>query len=215
MWRFFIEGIEGLILSPFVLLTWFFSFKFLDNWGSLPYEQTKDWEGDELVSRIDHVHTRAITINAPSHKVWPFLTHFGFDISGFFSYELLERLIGIPVTNLEPQNPTMIKIKPGDKVILHPKAPGIPVAFVKEKQYLCFGEHPKMKEDWDTRSWSFYIEGHSDSKCRLILRGCFSKMSTWKKTLLFYSIEEPIDFIMEQRMLRTIKRLVELRHTGG
>jgi len=43
---------------------------------------------------------------------------------------------------------------------------------------------------------------------RLVIRGCFEPNDSLGKKVTA-AIEEPIDFVMEQRMLRTIKRLAE------
>ena len=55
-----------------------------------------------------------------------------------------------------------------------------------------------------------YVEPTGPDSSRLVLRGCIEPvrepaMSKW----LSLALEEPIDFLMEQRMLRTIRRLAE------
>jgi hypothetical protein len=55
-----------------------------------------------------------------------------------------------------------------------------------------------------------YLDGLGDRRCRLVLRGCVEPLrrpTVAKRVGL--TVEGPIDFIMEQRMLRTIKRLSE------
>ena len=72
-----------------------------------------------------------IDIDAPAERVWSFVVQFGLGRAGFYSYELLERLVGIPVTNVESVEPAWQSLQLGDEVVLHPKAPGIPVAIIE------------------------------------------------------------------------------------
>ncbi|NNF05453.1 MAG: hypothetical protein HKN21_01705 [Candidatus Eisenbacteria bacterium] len=211
--RFLGEGIEGLLVSGASLLTWPVSKRWLKDWGSRRAERDRSWFGDQFVSEAKHVYTRAIDIRAPAGFVWPWLVQFGFGRAGFYSYELLERLVGIPVTNVESIQPAMQNLAVGDKVFLHPKAPGIPVASVEPNRRLCFGdpEGAKSTESGNdpARSWSMYLEPNPHRGCRLILRGVEArKQETWWRRVLG-SLEQSIDFVMEQRMLRTVKRLAE------
>jgi hypothetical protein len=58
-----------------------------------------------------------------------------------------------------------------------------------------------------------YVEPRSERVSRLFLRSCVEPLRhhSFSKRLATL-IEAPIDFVMEQRMLRTIKRLAE---SGG
>ena len=60
-----------------------------------------------------------------------------------------------------------------------------------------------------------YLETTKDGNTRLVLRGCVGHLQ--ERTFaarLGLAIEEPIDFVMEQRMLRTIRRLAESHARG-
>ena len=213
--RFILEGIEGFAILGSVLLTWPLTKDWLKNWGSLSLERERIFPGDQLVSPDHKTYTRTITIAASAETVWRWIVQFGLGRAGFYSYELLERLIGIPVTNVESIEPTMQSLAVGDKIRLHPKAPGIPIALLQTVEHICFGEYhdPRStatKPD-PVRSWSFYIEPTAADSSRLLLRGCIEpvRRRSWLKRLAI-AFEEPIDFVMEQRMLRTVKRLAEL-----
>jgi hypothetical protein len=141
------------------------------------------------------------------------------DRAGFYSYELLERVVGIPVTNVESIEPTMQFLAVGDEIRLHPKAPGIAVADLRSGRHICFGtvedtESGAAKPD-PGRSWSMYLEPSTAGSCRLLLRGCVEPLrepSRLKR--LGAALEEPIDFVMEHRMLRTVRRLAEASRRG-
>jgi hypothetical protein len=212
--RFLAEGLEGLAVALGALVTWPVSKRWLDNWGSLPEEQRRSWPGDRLVLPEHTTSTRAVTIDAPASVVWRWLVQFGLGRGGFYSYELLERLAGIPVRNVESIVREHQHLAVGDEVLLHPKAPGIPVAALESERHICFGvvddsRRPIEKPD-PARSWSMYIEPRSESSSRLLLRSCIEPLRDRRfSKRLAASIEAPIDFVMEQRMLRTIKRLAE------
>ena len=212
--RFVLEGIEGVAVSVAALITWPVSRRWLRNWGSLPEERQRTWPGDALVRPEHTAYTRAVTIRAHVSEVWPWLVQFGLGRAGFYSYEMLERLVGIPVKNVESIVPEYQYLALGDEVLLHPDGPGISVALLEVERHVCFeAVHAPERPDESAvpaRSWSIYIEPGSDGSSRLLLRGCIERVQdpSFAKELAAL-IETPIDFVMEQRMLRTIRRLAE------
>lgn len=210
--RFVYEGAEGLVLLLFILISWPFSRRWLGNWGATELECARTWAGDALTPSATETFTRAIDIDAPAEVVWPWVVQFGLDRAGFYSYELLERMVGIPVKNVEIILPDCQSLKLGEEIKLHPNTPGIPVGSFSETRHICFGQtgNTTTATPDPRRSWSIYIESYKQKSCRLILRSCIEELrepTLGKK--LGLAFEEPIDFLMEQRMLRTIRRLVE------
>lgn len=214
--RFLWEGIEGFVLLAAVLLTWPVSRRWLRNWGCRPGERGLRWRGDDFIKAPEDLTTRAIDIKALPEEVWPWVVQFGLGRAGFYSYELLERLVGIPVRNVESIVPRFQHLEVGDSIKLHPSAPPIPVAAVESNHCLCFAQIDTA-EEWGAssdpaRSWSIYLRPTEESSCCLLVRTCLGPIRepSWVKRL-FLAVEAPIDFLMEQRMLRTIKRLAEAR----
>lgn len=212
--RFLSESVEGVAVALVILVTWPFARRWLTNWGSLPSERLRVWPGDRLVRPGHDTSTRAVTVHAQASDVWPWLVQFGLGRAGFYSYELLERLMGIPVKNVERVVPELQELAVGDEILLHPKAPGIPVAAVERERHIVFGELEPAKTSAEAsdpaRSWSMYIDPRPERETRLLLRSCIEPLRTRKLSRRLAAwFEAPIDFIMEQRMLRTIKRLAE------
>jgi len=121
-------------------------------------------------------------------------------------------MIGIPVKNVEVLLPDYQLLEFGTEIKLHPNASAIPIGALLEARYICFGETGNTTTNTPDprRSWSIYIEPINQKSCRLILRSCIEELRV--PTLgkrLGLALEEPIDFLMEQRMLRTIRRLAE------
>ncbi|RLA69483.1 MAG: hypothetical protein DRG09_05690 [Epsilonproteobacteria bacterium] len=210
--RFVWEGVEGLILLPLIFLSWPLSKRWLTNWRVTTLECSKLWSGDVLTPSAIKTSTRAINVDASAEIVWSWIAQFGLGRAGFYSYELLERMIGIPVKNVEVLLPNYQLLEFETEIKLHPNAPAIPIGALLEARYICFGQRGNTTVDTPDprRSWSIYIEPLNQKSCRLILRSCTEELraSTLRKRLGL-ALEEPIDFLMEQRMLRTIRRLAE------
>ena len=83
--------------------------------------------GDEIVPAARSRETRAITIAAPAAQVWPWLAQLGQDRAGFYSYRLLENLVGCEMPNIEQLDPRLQSWKLGDKLWMYPprKAGGV------------------------------------------------------------------------------------------
>jgi hypothetical protein len=193
-------------------LTWPMSKRWLRNWGSTPSERTHTWVGDKFVPNRRSENTRAIDISAPAQQVWDRIVQLGLGRAGFYSYELLERIVGIPVTNIESVEPEWQSLSVGDEVLVHPKA-GFRVSEIAEGRHVCFGTQTENGIDKVSpdipQSWSLYVEPVSPSSSRLIIRSCFGRPKR-VTTRIAAALGEPVDFVMEQRMLRTIKRLCEM-----
>ncbi len=216
--RFVIESLEGVVFLPLIVGSWPLSKRWLADWGSKDRERARAWAGDALAPTALHTYTRGVDVSAPAGVVWRWVVQFGLGRAGFYSYEVLDRLIGIPVRNVEVLLPAHQELEVGAEIKLHPEAPGIPVGAIEMGRHICFGEDPGdgVEDGPDPRrSWSIYVEPVSETDCRLILRSCVEGLRT--PTLLkrfAIALETPIDFAMEQRMLRTIKRLSETEADG-
>ncbi len=216
--RMVLEGVEGIVFLAFAVVTWPLSRWLLADLGSRPDERRREWPGDRLLPRVDVRATRAVTIRAPASEVWPWLVQFGLDRGGFYSYELLERLGGIDVRNVERILLDLQSLEIGQEILLHPAAPGLWVTLLEPNEHLCFRTW-KDEQDLSDRdpeivaSWSLYLVQESADSCRLLLRACRqerrprSRGARWLATFF----EDPLDLVMEQRMLRTVRRLAQ-RH---
>jgi hypothetical protein len=68
-------------------------------WGATSAELTRQLPGDKYVSRSRGGYTQAIDIEVPTDSVWPWVVQIGQDKAGFYSYELLENIIGCNIHN--------------------------------------------------------------------------------------------------------------------
>lgn len=214
--RMLLEGLEGLCLLAAVVPTWPLAKHLLDDLGARPEELERTWPGDALLDSIEDVHTRAIDVGAAASRVWPWLHQFGLDRGGFFSYELLERLAGWKLKNVERLLPTLEPLELDDGVVLAPGEPSIWVSLLKQDRHLCFRtwrdeRYLAERDPAVIASWSIHLLPQGADSCRLLLRSCRHERRTRSPLAraLGWLLEDPLDFVMEQRMLRTIRRLAE------
>ena len=66
-------------------------------WGATDEELALPLTGDELVAEPASQVTRAITVEAPSEVVWPWIVQIGADRGGFYSYDWLENVFGLGI----------------------------------------------------------------------------------------------------------------------
>src|SRR5579885_523921 len=95
-----------------------------ENWGATVSEQQESLPGDNLV-RAESQQTNAITIDAPIDQVWPWLAQLGQDRGGFYSYEVLENLVGCQMPTRDYLRPDKQLWKAGDRLWMYPRSKGI------------------------------------------------------------------------------------------
>jgi hypothetical protein len=89
-------------------------------WGATALEQVRPLPGDALVPGAPEQETRAITVQAPAEQVWPWVAQLGQDRGGFYSYRLLENLVGCDMPNLHHLDPALQQWQVGDKLWMYP-----------------------------------------------------------------------------------------------
>jgi len=171
-------------------------------WGATRAETARPLPGDELASGRDLDSTHAITIHAPADRVWPWVVQVGQGRGGFYSYTVLENLVGCRMENADRVHPEFQDLKVGDPVYLHPKAPPLRVTRLDPGRALVLGT-----------SWAFILEPIDERTTRLIVRGRgrFENPDLGRPLNLLYwrLVFEPAHFIMERRMLLGIKERAE------
>lgn len=173
----------------------------MNKWGSTQEELEMKMPNAEVFEPNGILSTHAITIDSPPEKIWPWIVQVGQNKGGFYSYSWLENLFGCRMKNTEQIIPEFQDIKVGDKVLLHPKAPPLVVSYVDPGKALAL------------EGWYFYLKPLGKSRTRLLTR-CYD----WKDPNRKYKIAEKIftgpafdiaHWIMEQKMMKQIKRLAE------
>ena len=210
------------LLALFVLagLTYHFLLRsWCLHWGTSRAEAHATLPGDELFPAYAGEATHAITIHASPEHVWPWLMQIGQDRSGFYSYTLLENLAGCDMPDVERLVPDWRPRTAGETVWF-----ATPKRFGGQARMLAAIVQPQRSfamvsaKDWRTLQsggraeealWSFTLQPQGDGTTRLIARlrgGQPPGLAARTIGRLFW---EPMHFIMEQKMLRTIRDLSE------
>jgi hypothetical protein len=66
----------------------------MTRWGATDEEAAEPLPGDEITPHPRVRSTRAITIDAPPEKVWPWIVQMGMGRAGFYTHEWVERPLG-------------------------------------------------------------------------------------------------------------------------
>ena len=180
-------------------------------WGTAPGEWAMTLPGDHAPRTPEFEILHAVTIDAPPSAVWPWLVQLGQDRSGFYSYDWLERAFGADVHNVAEIRPEWQAREAGDRV--HATQPG----------YLggVFGDRPGWRvthvepgralvlENWG----AFVLLPTSDGRTRFLIRSTISndRIPVWAAAINLTAFQLP-HFIMQRKMMLTIKSLSERRH---
>ena len=188
-------------------------------WGASREELAETLPGDEVKPDAGVQVTHAVTIDAPAASVWKWLVQIGQGRGGFYSYDWIENLFGLQIHNTEEIKPEWQRLKIGD--------------FVRSAHENWLGGKYKDKTGWfvvrmdenralvlrdevEQGSWAFILKPVGENKTRLVIRARGSKPDSLPMKLFHYGFFEPAHFIMERKMLLTLKKRAEefsLEHT--
>lgn len=187
----------------------------MNRWGATDAEIAASLPGDELVPVAGAVTNRAVTVNAAPEAIYPWIVQLGVDRGGMYSVLFVENLMGLHVTNADTIHPEWQTLAVGDFVRFTPKEyvlnPG-PGLWVREMEapnalVFCFGLETINPEPC-TMTWQFVLDPQADGSTRLLLR---SRTAASGNALLDAAGQVAVGpvFIMEQRMLETLKQRAE------
>lgn len=183
-------------------------------WGATDEEVARSMPGDDLISDANLCTTRAITIAAPPKKVWPWLAQIGQGRGGFYSYDLLENLTGLDIHSMDQIVPDLQDLRVGDTIPVEPEGSGFQIASLEPERLLVGyidGELGGEIGDFfgqigAASTWVFQLEPILDRATRLVVRWRAYWPRSWSPPHLIVGLLiEPVEFIMEQKMMRGIR----------
>ena len=192
----------------------------VQTWGATAEEARRPLPGDELIAAPLYVTTRGITVHAPAAAVWPWLVQLGQNRGGFYSYDILENLMGLDIHNADVIHPEWQDLKPGeDYLTLDPEATmKMTIAVMEPERAFVVrsgapGEPPQPPGAFFKGeiacTWGFYLEPLGDDVTRLIIRWRAAWADTRTTRATQPILLEPMHFVMEERMLRGIRDRAE------
>ena len=189
----------------------------MTNWGATEREIGEEMPGDELIGRARYRSTRAVTIEAPSTLVWPWLVQLGQGRGGLYSYDWLENLLGLHMHSAEHIVPELQHLVVGDLIRLVPEGVEPPLRFtvarIEPPHVLVLGpegtHEAAMAAGLPYPCWTFQLVDQSAGRCRLVVRfQCDFDPTPMGWAMYKYALT-PVHFVMERKMLLGIKERAE------
>lgn len=205
---------------------------FYRKWGATEHEAHKPLPGDELIENPRMQYTRAISIKAPPAQVWPWLVQIGYGRAGWYSYDLLEDAVGagtfVDGASANRIIPELQELAVGDEIKLHDKL-SLHVHTVRPPRALILADArdaatgqrydpsqgPKPA-DCSCASWAFVLEDPEDQELpdyacgtRLLIRWRLDYTPTRSNEIMWKAFVEPINFVMERKMMLGLKERAE------
>jgi hypothetical protein len=177
-------------------------------WGATDDEVARVMPGDDLLMDPDLTATRAITVYRPAGHVWPWIAQLGQGRGGFYSYDVLENLVGCDIHSADRVVPEWQQVRVDDQVRLAPEV-GLDVVVADPGHALVLrGGIPMgtVAPPYDF-TWAFVLQERSDGATRLLVRERYCYKRWWAPLLV-----EPaamVSFVMSQKMLRGIRDRAE------
>jgi hypothetical protein len=174
--------------------------------------------GDEVVTDPQWSVTYGVSIDAPPADVWPWLVQLGYGRAGFYSYDRLERRMGLDIHSVELVVPELQGLEIGDTVPFG--AFEIPVAALVPDRLLVLEAVDDGSEDSiGSGSFCFELHDEAEGRTRLVVRGrarfrdwdvdTASRSSGGLKQLPMILGFEPGSFVLFRRMLLGIRERAE------
>jgi hypothetical protein len=190
-------GIAGVLIASYVAVIG----PWQRRWGATSEEVMRVLPGDELLGPGAPSTTRAVTIDAAPEDVFPWLLQIGYGRGGWYSYDWIDN-DGRP--SVDRIDPALQRLDVGDRIEMLPGFGPVVREIEPNHHILSAGE---------TDTWCLSVERTLDGRTRLLSRW----RQDWPRnaaTLVWIALTDPGAFLMEQKMLRTIRSLAEA-HRGG
>lgn len=178
-------------------------------WGATGAEASSPLAGDEFLPRADLTATRAITVRAPTERVWPWIAQLGQGRGGFYSYDRLENLVGCHIHSADRVVPEWGRPTVGGEVRLHPDISLRVVRVDPGHALVVRGGVPlggARAAPYDF-TWAFVLLEAPQGATRLVVRERYRYLRRWAR--LIVEPVEVVSAVMSRRMLLGITERAE------
>ncbi len=182
-------------------------------WGATDEELAAPMPGDDVVTDPSWQVTYAVTMAAPPADIWPWLVQMGVGRAGFYSYDMIEKRLGLDVHSVELIVPELQGLGVGDSMPFG--AFDLPVVSLEPERLLLL-----EAEDSTVGAGSFCFELLPvEAGTRLVFRGrarfadwdveSASRSGAGLRQIPIILGFEPGSFVMFRRMLLGLKERAE------
>lgn len=209
------ETAEGMLRGAGALLTPMWHAR-RETWGATHDEIRRRLPGDDLLSDVRWTSTHAVSINAPPEAVWPWIIQIGQGRGGFYSYQTLENVFGCKMVNADSILPEFQNPQLDDEIRMHPSdaMPVFKIARIERPYVFLLNSAPAYDMRMESTigvTWLFHLDPTPMDGTRLITRWrAHYEPESLKSRMAFGAVlTEPLDFVMETKMLQGIQRRAE------
>jgi hypothetical protein len=178
------------------------------DWGATDDEIDRRLPGDELVPDPSSETTRAVTVEAPSDEVWPWVVQLGQGRGGFYSYSWLENLVGADIHNVDRIVPEFQRLAEGDSIRMVKEEYWIQSPMTSMTVERVHPGRTLVLRGHDGGTWTFHLEPRDDETTRFVVRGRTPPQALLGRVVRYLAYELP-HFVMERGMMRGLKARAE------
>ena len=178
------------------------------HWGATDEEVRAAMRGDEIVPVASFNATRAITVDAPPERVWPWIVQMGYKRAGFYTYDIADNA-GYPSADCVLDEYQHLEI--GDWAFNMNSMFGIelPISEFDALKVKGFELNKWLLWGKPDSTWSWLLTPRPDGGTRLILR-----IRAHPANLFWTLFMEFGDPPMARRMMKGIKIRAEAKRPG-
>ncbi len=165
-------------------------------WGATAEEARGAVAGDELLPGAAIVSTRVVEIDAPPWAVWPWLVQMGPGRGGAYTYDWIERRLGVDIRNVDRVVPELQDLRVGDEIPM----PG----YAMRVERLDPERAMVVRAGTGGWVWAFELRP-AGGRTRLVSRNRIDPARWGLRDWLGYPVMEPGSWVMERKMLLTIR----------
>lgn len=171
-------------------------------WGAEDDETARAMPLDGRITEPDYITNRAITIESPPDEIWLWIAQMGESPrGGFYSYEWVERRMGLDAKSPRTPVPGCAAPQVGDRL---DRRGHIVVKAVEPRSYIVLGT-PDGGAAWLDATWCLALYPIDPERTRLVSRVRARAQRRSPAALIWRLLAGPGQFAMERRMLLEIK----------
>ena len=169
-------------------------------WGATAEEVNRYMVGDELLDNPEFNTTRAVEINAPPKKVWPWIVQMGYKRGGLYNFDQLDNA-GIP--SADSIIPEYQDLNVG--VLILPLLQVVQIETQKSMLWVFL----KGAGGWENATWSWGLYKTENGNTRLVSRLKQKYTSNSIQEIFMWRFQEVTEIFMMRTCLLGIKKRVE------